>query len=79
MGKDILKDLGIDGTSMDLRAKRRTTWSGLFWLRIGTVGCCSELGNVISNSANCEECCEELLASQEEFRPKEFPVYKHKE
>ena len=63
--RDILKDLSLDGTSMDLREKERTAWSGLFWLRIGTVRCYSEHGNVISNSANCGG----MSASQEEFSP----------
>ena len=61
--RDILKDLDIDGTSMDLREKGWEARSGLFWLRKGTVGCCSEHGNVISNSTNYEECSEELLTS----------------
>jgi hypothetical protein len=71
--RDILKDLGIDGIIMDLREKGRTAWTGLFCLRIGTVGCCSEDGNVIWNSANCEE------SSQEEFSSMEFLVFKHKD
>jgi hypothetical protein len=47
--RDILKDLGIlvDGISMDLTEKGRTAWSRLFWLRIGTVDCCREHGNMI--------------------------------
>jgi hypothetical protein len=71
--RDILKDLVIDGIIMDLREKGRTAWTGLFCPRIGTVGCCSEHGNVIWNTANGEE------SSQEAFSLMEFPVCKHKE
>jgi hypothetical protein len=36
--RDHLKDQGVDGIKMDLREIVEGGWSGLTWLRIGTVG-----------------------------------------
>ena len=44
------KDVGIDVISTDLREKSKMVWIGLFWLTIGTIGCCLEHDNVATNS-----------------------------
>jgi hypothetical protein len=56
--RDHLGEIGVDGRiilRLVLRKWYVGVWTGLIWLRIGTLADCCECGNVPSGSIKCGE------------------------